>query len=209
MTVRAGARPWLLLLSFGLLIALAAGFVWFAVTSFRAGPNPPVADGIVVLTGGNERVRAGLNLLARGDAGSLLISGVGHDAAFPRIARLAGADPALSARVTLGRHAHSTHGNALETADWAALQHVHSLIVVTAGYHMPRALAEMRASMPGVTLIPFAVQPPEMHVLSDARVWRLLGREYLKFLAVELGLADLAGRLGIGGAGSAGVEGQG
>jgi uncharacterized SAM-binding protein YcdF (DUF218 family) len=124
------------------------------------------------------------------------------------LARLAGVDPALGAKVTMGSVAHSTHGNALETADWAALQHVHSLIVVTAGYHMPRALAELHAAMPGVVLIPFAVQPPEMHVVLDARLWRLLGREYLKFLAVELGLADAAGWLGVAEGNGTGAEGQ-
>ncbi len=182
----------------GVVLAVLVGFGWFAAESFQASPQPPASDGIVVLTGGEERVRAGLHLLDAGVAERLLISGVGRDAEFPRLAHLAGVDPGLGARVTLGHLAHSTHGNALEIADWVALQHAHSLIVVTAGYHMPRALAELRTALPGVVLIPFAVQPKELHVLSDMRLWRLLAREYVKFVAVELGLGDRADRLAMG-----------
>jgi len=98
----------------------------------------------------------------------------------------------------LGRTAYSTYGNAAETADWAALHHIHALIVVTAGYHMPRALVELRDRMPGVVFYPVTVQPPGMRSISDVGTWRLLVEEYSKFLAAELGMTDLAGRAGLG-----------
>ncbi len=60
----------------------------------------------------------------------------------------------LAAHVTLGRSATSTLGNAEETATWVRTHDIHSLIVVTADYHMPRALLEMEREMPGVTLYP-------------------------------------------------------
>lgn len=176
--------------------AWCAGFFWFAQQAWR-GPEPlPHADGIVVLTGGADRVAAGLRLLDSRVSDRLLVSGVGSQAGFRELAQRAGADPAqiahLAAKVTLGRAAASTHGNAVETEEWARAHGITSLIVVTAGYHMPRALAELRARLPGVSLTPAPVQPPAMRAAHALNTWRLLLGEYMKFLAVELGVAEFA-----------------
>jgi uncharacterized SAM-binding protein YcdF (DUF218 family) len=178
----------------GTLLALAivgwcAGFAWF-LRATEAGPDlPPRADGIVALTGGAGRVEAGLRLLASGIAPRLLVSGVGGSVDFAALARRAGADPALGARVTLGRAAGTTRGNAAETAAWARANGVRSLVVVTAGYHMPRALAELARAMPAVALHPAPVGGGG--VVRASRL-RLLAEEYTKWLAVESGLAWLA-----------------
>jgi uncharacterized SAM-binding protein YcdF (DUF218 family) len=189
---------WLLTLP---LLAWCVGFAWFLAAIWQPAVSPPHADGIVVLTGGAERVAAGLRLMQDGVAGQLLVSGVGHEARLRDLATTTGLDPApLAAQadsITLGRNAESTHGNALETAEWVARMRIGSLIVVTAGYHMPRALAELRRRLPDVVLIPYAVQPPGMRAISDVATWRLFAAEYSKFLAVKLGLAELASRLGV------------
>ena len=59
----------------------------------------------------------------------------------------------------------TTYGNALEAADWAHTYHLRTLIIVTADYHMPRAMLEMRRHLPGITLIPAPVRPPAMNDL--------------------------------------------
>ena len=176
-----------------LLVALAAaaallllwlgGFVWFLRGAERAVPLPAHADGIVVLTGGAGRVELALRLLAEGRARVALVSGVGGAPAFAALAHRAGVDPALGARVTLGRAAQSTRGNAAETAIWARAGALHSLIVVTADYHMPRALIELARALPAVTLSPAPVRP--------GASWRLLAGEYSKFLAAAVGLTVL------------------
>jgi uncharacterized SAM-binding protein YcdF (DUF218 family) len=179
-------------LALGVLAALAGlwlgGFVWFLRTAERLPPPPPQADGIVALTGGAGRVEAALRLLAEGRARVALISGVGGAAAFEALARRAGIDRDLRPRVTLGRAAQSTRGNAEETAAWARANAVRSLIVVTAGYHMPRALAELARTLPDVALYPAAVPA--------AASWRLMAAEYGKWLAAELGLSGF-GRHGV------------
>jgi uncharacterized SAM-binding protein YcdF (DUF218 family) len=179
-------------LALGVLAALAilwlGGFVWFLRSAERLPPPPPQADGIVALTGGAGRVEAALRLLAEGRARVALISGVGGAAAFEALARRAGIDPDLRPRVTLGRAAQSTRGNAEETAAWARANAVRSLIVVTAGYHMPRALAELARTLPDVALYPAAVPA--------AASWRLMAAEYGKWLAAELGLSGF-GRHGV------------
>ncbi len=170
-------------------LALGLGFAGFVAAVHRSAGPLPSADGIVALTGGAERVETALRLLDAGKAKMLLISGVAHGAGLTDLARRADLDPvALAARVTLGRAATTTLGNAEEAAEWARDHDFHSLIIVTAGYHMPRAMLEMRRAMPGVTLYPFAVQPQAMLRSSEARL--MLG-EYAKFLAAWLGLSHV------------------
>jgi hypothetical protein len=62
---------------------LAIGFAWFVVQASRPTPPPPHADGIVALTGGADRVETALRLLAAGDAGKLLVSGIGRRSVTP------------------------------------------------------------------------------------------------------------------------------
>lgn len=192
----------LALLVLGLLLIWPVGFVVFYTEIALEPPQAPQADGIVVLTGGGERVAVGLRLLQQGNAGRLLISGVGRAVSLRDLAVASGIDPAtlaeLADKVTLGRIADSTRGNALETADWVAQGRIGSLIVVTAYYHMPRALAELRAHLPDVALIAYPVHPPEPRAAASAVAWRRLLGEYNKFLAVTLGLEGLAERFGIG-----------
>ena len=119
---------------------------------------------------------------------------MGGAAEFNALAHHAGADASLAPRVTLGRTASSTHGNAQETADWVRAYHIESLIVVTAGYHMPRALAELSRSLPGVRLVPVPVQPTAWRDGIGMAGFRLLAIEYSKYLAVEAGLSGLVTR---------------
>jgi uncharacterized SAM-binding protein YcdF (DUF218 family) len=135
-------------------------------------------------------VETALKLLAEQRAQVALISGVGAATEFAGLAHRAGVDPVLRHRVTLGRSATTTRGNAAETAEWAHANGLGSLIVVTADYHMPRALAELSRAMPGVTLYPVAVVPPAMRQPGFAAL-RLLAGEYIKWLATEAGLSAI------------------
>ena len=171
---------------------LALGFVGFVVGATHAQATHADAGGIVVLTGGADRVQTGLRLLAEGRAPRLLISGVGHGADYRTLARRDGARPGLSGRVTLGYHAKTTSGNAREAARWVARNRLRSLIVVTSFYHMPRALAEFSRAMPRVALHAYPVHPPSLRPWwRFAVAWRLLAVEYVKYLAVVSGVAPL------------------
>lgn len=119
------------------------------------------ADGIVVLTGGAERIPAGAALLKAGAAPRLLISGVDPRASIDRY--FGDAPPPATLReccITLGSYAADTPGNAREAAAWARKYAVKSLYVVTANYHMRRALLEFSLALPEAKLAPFAVTPP-------------------------------------------------
>jgi uncharacterized SAM-binding protein YcdF (DUF218 family) len=174
------------------LITGAIGFVWFVHVATTPATPPPRADGIVALTGGADRVETALRLLAEGHANKLLLSGIGGNAELATLAHLAGVDPApIEARVTLGHNATTTRGNADETAAWARENAIRSLIVVTAGYHMPRALAEIGRAAPGLTLYPLPVTPHGLRDAGAAPRLRLMAEEYVKFLAASLDLTAL------------------
>jgi uncharacterized SAM-binding protein YcdF (DUF218 family) len=191
---RRGVRRLALAAGAGLATALLAGFVVFLarLPTEPTRPAPPGA-GIVVLTGGAERIAEGLRLLAADPSARLLVSGVHRTASLAELERPPGIDPAaLADRITLGRRAASTRGNAEEAADWARAHELSTLVVVTAGYHMPRALLMLRRELPEATLIGHPVTPPPFR---DPRWWlrpgllRLAAGEYAKLLAALAGLA--------------------
>ncbi len=171
------------------------GFVLYLGAVFSSQPPDPMphADGIVALTGGDERLAAAFALLAAHDAPRLLISGAGRGTYLGDFtADDAAAATRYASAITLGHMANTTHGNAIEASRWAHQFHMHSLIIVTADYHMPRALAEMRHALPGITLIAAPVRPPAMQALLTWPTLRLLAGEYTKYLAVLSGLGQIA-----------------
>lgn len=173
--------------------AWSGGFAWFLHATARPAALPARADGIVALTGGAERVRTAIRLLTENRGPVLLISGVPHGMTLPILAHRLQFDPAeVAGRVTLGDRATSTRGNALETATWARREGLHSLIVVTAAYHMPRAMTELRSTMPEVRLYPAPVSPPPRPGTNDSGTLGMLATEYTKWLAAQIGLGRLS-----------------
>jgi uncharacterized SAM-binding protein YcdF (DUF218 family) len=179
-----------------LLVVLLAGFAWFLGQAVAEPADPRRAtDAIVVLTGGAERVRTGLALLEDGVAPRLLVSGAAAGLTLAELARAHGRDAAdLAGRVVLGHEAASTLGNAAETAAWARAGRLRSVRVVTAGYHMPRALLELRRALPEVELVPHPVGPSVLRAgdMPLPRTARLLAGEYVKYGLALAGLAALA-----------------
>jgi uncharacterized SAM-binding protein YcdF (DUF218 family) len=176
----------------GVLVAVVAwggSFAWFIYLAGRSGEVPSHTDGIVAFTGGPERVETALRLLADRRADHLLLSGIGGGAELPELARRAGLDPQpLASRVTIGRSAATTRGNATETAAWVRANDIRSLAVVTASFHMPRALAELSRALPETKLYPLPVVPPERPDRAAVPL-RLIAEEYIKFIATTAGLS--------------------
>ena len=68
-------------------------------------------------------------------------------------------------------------------------RNIRSLIVVTSGYHMPRAMAEIAHQLPGVTLIAFPVFSEQLRAepwWSSGATARLILLEYLKFVFAQV-----------------------
>jgi uncharacterized SAM-binding protein YcdF (DUF218 family) len=165
---RRGLRRLLLRAATLVLIGGAAwlsGLAYFATLIPRSVADANSAtDAIVVLTGGSDRLREGLRLLAGGKAKLLLISGVHPEASLADLLNTIEAPAALPPQsvqccITVGHQAGNTAGNASEAAAWATANTVRSLRLVTADYHMPRSLLEFSRVMPEVRIIPHPVFP--------------------------------------------------
>ena len=111
----------------------------------RTPANPAKADAIIVLTGGQSRLDAALDLLRSGKGERLLISGV-HPSGQPRPA--AGRDrrrqALCSTAASTSTAPRSTRSAMPRKAPNGSTSHAYgSVILVTNNYHMPRSLLEM------------------------------------------------------------------
>ena len=148
--------------------------------------------GLVVATGGQARIETGLQLMSLGMAQRMLITGVGKNEAGENIDK-----PTLKQNLTLtprqqfywtccvdlDNKAQDTKGNARAAKVWADAHGFAQLSLVTAHYHMPRALWQFKKHMPDHTITPHPVCPPDFCRTAWYKNWmviRLLVREYLK-----------------------------
>jgi uncharacterized SAM-binding protein YcdF (DUF218 family) len=180
-----------LVLVFVILVIWMAGLLEFGDRVARLTPadEPTAAEGIVALTGGSDqRLEAATRLLEAGKGRRLLVSGVNPKATRQDLWGVTGAaKPLFDCCVDLGFTAADTVGNARETAEWARSLGYHSLILVTADYHMPRAMLELRAALPSATITAYPVATRDL----DAQHWqasqagmRRVALEYCKYLAI-------------------------
>lgn len=161
---------------------------FFVHTLPKATITSQTTDAIVVTTGGQARLSAGLALLAAGNAPDLLLSGVGQGITKDIIADTLALDAVerhyLDCCITLEFQAEDTSGNALAAQIWVQENRYQSLILVTANYHMPRALLEFQKALPDTLILPHPISPPDLTISRWYNNWqtiRLLAREYLKF----------------------------
>jgi uncharacterized SAM-binding protein YcdF (DUF218 family) len=180
--------PRVMILATGATLSLLAmGFILFATIVTRSpAPADPRADGIVVLTGESRRIAEGARLLSEGRAERMLISGVYRHTGKSALLKISGlSEDKFDCCVDVGYAALDTAGNANEARSWAAARRYDSLIVVTASYHMPRSIAELRRALPDVELIPYPVQPRNLHTdnwWAHPGTLQFLAMEYVKFI---------------------------
>ena len=173
------------------LLVLFGGFLGFVAWLPQAETLPPArAQGIVILTGGPDRIAEGLQLLADGFGQRILITGVNGRTSREDLQRSHGIDPqTASCCIDLDWQALNTRGNAQEAARWARANGFNDLILVTSSWHMPRATEEMRQAMPEAHITGHAVVPPRAEWPKwwrDASMMRLLATEYVKFCATRV-----------------------
>lgn len=190
-------RPWRRRLLFWAVFVAAlgwgVGFLGFVYNLPHAVATPTGrTDAIVVLTGGSQRLETGLELLARGMAGKLFVSGVHRGVDAAELLEVAQRAPGrLECCIVIDYNADDTIGNARETARWVRRQGVQSIRLVTAAYHMPRSLIEFEVMLPTVRIIPHPVFPPNV----KQEAWYeypgtagLFAVEYTKYLLARLRL---------------------
>ena len=175
---------------------LVAGLQHFVLTLPQATKGAiQYTEGIVVVTGGQQRLDDGLELLTAGKAERMLISGVGEGVNRAILVQELGLDDreagALFCCVELDFTADNTRGNAAATKQWASEHSMRSVRLVTASYHMPRALLVFAREMPHLEIYQWAVMPEDLQIQNwwfDRAMFRLLSREYFKYLAETISI---------------------
>ena len=160
-------------LSFLILVYLF-GYALFVVLLPRPADDRRT-DAIVVLTGGAGRIERGLDLIERGRADRMLISGVARTVRPVELAAQYDADERLfDCCIDLGRESVDTRSNAVETARWLERRKLKTVRLVTTDWHMPRASFELRREAEGLEVVQDAVR--------SRPSFRTLFREYNKYL---------------------------
>ena len=126
----------------GLLYVL--GYAAFAVMLPKPAGDQRT-DAIVVLTGGSGRLERGFDLIERGVARRMLISGVERTVRPVELAEAYEVEERLfDCCIMLGRESFDTRSNADEVARWVERRRIRSIRLVTNDLHMPRAGYELR-----------------------------------------------------------------
>ncbi|MCU0829987.1 MAG: YdcF family protein [Rhizobiaceae bacterium] len=168
------------------LLFVVAGFALFTGHVMNLAPprEMPRADAIIVLTGGQDRLKPAFRLLAEGAGEKLLVSGVNLSTRKADLAQGSGIDDAmLACCVDLDHKALDTIGNAEQSARWLRDNGYASAILVTSNYHMPRAQRELQrlAGSARIVAYPLAASEPDaLRWLSKPGTLRVLAIEYGK-----------------------------
>jgi len=177
-------------LFFGGLTAIA-GLQHFALTLPKDTKIKQITDGLIVTTGGQARIEKGAQLIARGQAKRMLITGVGKGISKQMLSHNLSSEARdmLICCADLDAVAMDTIGNAHAAKQWAIKHKLASLTLVTADYHMPRAYLLFKKTMPERLIIPHPVITHDLgrdEWYKTAAAVKLFGREYLKYLYVRL-----------------------
>lgn len=171
--------------------AAAAGLLFF--TTIASTPPPETLtprDAIIVLTGGSNRLESGFDLLEKKAGKKLFISGVYRGTEMRTLLERWRSEPkaSLDCCVVLGQ-AENTVENARESIDWLRREGFTSIYLVTANYHIPRALLEFKDRAPDLDIVPFPVAPDNLDMKAwweNASLRGLVLKEYIKYVTVYI-----------------------
>lgn len=172
----------------GACLLFVGGFALFAthVSRMSTPKNPAQADAIIVLTGGQARLDAAVELLKSGKGERLLISGVHPSTTRKTLQAATGGDKTLfSCCVDIDRDALDTIGNAEESAKWVRNHAYGRVILVTNNYHMPRSMLEVGRLIGEAQLEPYPVVNADLGNggwIVQPEALRVLFTEYNKYL---------------------------
>jgi len=177
------------------IVPIAVGFVRFVDHLPPPTTDRSRTDAIVVLTGGGERIANALSLLEAGKAERLFVSGVHPGVGVGELLKIdrtvpnsGQSDAALAARIDLGDMAGDTFGNSVESVAWMRANRFKTMRLVTADYHMPRALIEFRMEAPDLQIVVNPIRPSRTQNIPwwrDRPMFGLLLGEYGKYLVAK------------------------
>lgn len=173
----------ILIIGIGFALAFIRQYDKVASQPITAWTEDVSADCAVVLTGGSNRVREGLDLLSRGQVKKLIISGVYSNATLREIYPLWPFYGDVKEQdVILERRSATTYGNAQQTISIVEALGCRDVALVTSNLHMYRAFQTFQASYPAhILLIKYAVNSGR----GEASLWEI-STEVLKTMFYSL-----------------------
>ncbi|WP_455481872.1 YdcF family protein [Bartonella sp. B35(2025)] len=173
-----------------IILFFCVSFIIFSEKTEQLKPPHPLlkADAIIVLTGGENRVETGLNLLQQKLGSRLLISGVNTTTNISRFTHITHINPQLfTCCVDIGHKAINTKGNAEESAAWIKKHHYKTIYIVTHDYHMWRSLRELKYLMPDINFIAYPIKKSgNESTIQQINQIRILAFEYIKTIKVHI-----------------------
>lgn len=137
---------------FSILISIIlAGFIWWIIFLFnilpknyysKTFPDSSYDTGIVVLTGGKMRIERGMEILQKGYAEKMFISGVFMPSEIETKFRIEKSKKdLLDCCINFGAKAKNTIENAVEVNQWLSdNSEIIKIILITSYYHLPRSI---------------------------------------------------------------------
>lgn len=152
--------------------------VWVFVQAFNLRKesitswySPLKGDCALVLTGGPGRIRAGFDLLQRGDVRKLIISGVNPNVSLEDIFPQLSSYPSVQRfNVILENHSRTTYGNVKQSLPVLQKLKCKDILLVTSQIHMPRARRLFVKHSDNLNFIKYSVymEPTRSHLFYEA-----------------------------------------
>tara|TARA_B100001093_G_scaffold152248_1_gene144994 strand:+ start:1908 stop:2525 length:618 start_codon:yes stop_codon:yes gene_type:complete len=152
---------------------------------------------IVILTGGSNRIKDGLNIINKFDKtpkfnSKILVSGTGKGFTKSSLEKKLNFDfgyNLIECCIELDNISTDTYSNASETLKWTKKNYIKEFILVTSNYHMPRAFLEFENRMPNLKIYTYPITPKKHKInewLGSFNTFSLIFSEYFKFLVANL-----------------------
>ena len=155
---------------------------------------------IVILTGGTNRIKDGLQIVNNFEKSStfnskILVSGTGKGFTKNSLEKNINFDfdfNLIECCIELDSKSINTYSNAIETLKWTKKNNISEFILITSNYHMPRAFLEFKYRMPNLKIFTYPITPEKHNInmwLSSFQTFSLIFSEYCKFLFANLRIA--------------------
>lgn len=151
------------------------GLFVLSVTVVDYSDNYAGAEAVAVLTGGNNRIKLGIEIADALQNKIVFLSGVNKTLQSKDIHKLF-QPPNSNVKINVGYQAQNTVGNASEVREWCAKNNIHHIIVVTSDYHMPRAMLEFMKYKRDIDVHFFAVKSNKLELKFFKKCFREFNR---------------------------------
>ena len=166
------------------------------VLSFQKYNNTKSSN-IVILTGGTNRIKDGLNIINHFDKSKrnnfkILVSGTGKGFSKNSLIKQIGPNfnpKLIECCIYLDSISKNTLTNAIETSKWANRNDLKEFILITSNYHMPRAMLEFKNVMPNHKIYTFPITPRKHNIkewMSSYETFSLIFKEFCKYVVSNL-----------------------